>query len=54
MADAGVPQGSILGLMLFPLYIKWKLPDNVICIIADYANDTTLYYKCDKTSDLLQ
>ena len=28
--------------------------DDVICDIAIYADDTTLYYKCDQTSDLWQ
>ena len=30
------------------------LPDDVICNIAIYANDTTLYSKCDQASDLWQ
>ena len=30
------------------------LPDNVICNIAIYADDTTLYSKCDQASDLWQ
>ena len=39
--------------MLFLLYIN-DLPDDVICNIAVYADDTTLYSKCDQASDLWQ
>ena len=38
--NAGVPQGSILSPTLFLLDIN-VLPDDVICNIAFYADDTT-------------
>ena len=47
--NAGVPQGCIL----FLLYIN-DLPNDVICDITIYGDDTTLYSKCDQASDLWQ
>ena len=50
LVNAGVPQGSILGPTVFPLYFN-DLSDDVISNIAIYADDTTLYSKCDQASD---
>ena len=44
----GVPQGSIPEPTPFLLYIN-DLHDNIICDIANYADDTTLYSKFDLT-----
>ena len=46
--DAGVRHDSILGRTLFLLYIN----DDVICNIAIYADNSTLYSKCNQASDL--
>ena len=51
--DAVVPQGSIIDPTLFLVYIN-DLPDDVVCNIAVYADDTTLYSKCDQASNLWQ
>ena len=51
--NAGIPQGSNLGPTIFLLCIN-DLPDDVICAIAIYADDTTFYSKCDQASDTWQ
>ena len=57
---AGVPLDSVLGLLdsilgltLFLLHLNY-LPDNVICDIVIYTDDTTFYSECDQASDLRQ
>ena len=53
LLNNGVSQSSIFGPTLFQLYIN-DLPDDVICNIAIYTDDTTLYSKCDQASGLCQ
>ena len=51
--NAGVPQCSILCPTLFLRYIN-EFPDDGICNISFYADNTTLYSKCDDESDVWQ
>ena len=51
--NAGVPHCSILCPTVFLLDIN-DLPNDVICNIAIYADDTSLYSKCEQVSDLRQ
>ena len=44
--NVGVPQGSLVGPTLLLLYIN-DLPEDVVSNIVIYADDTTLYSKCD-------
>ena len=49
--NAGVLQSSILGPTLFLLHIN-DISDDFICDIAIYADDSTLYFKCNQASNL--
>ena len=49
--NAVVSQGYILSPTLFLLYIN-DLPDDCICNIPIYADDTSLYSKCGQAADL--
>ena len=51
--NARICQGSILGPAVLLPYIS-DLPDDFICYIAIYADETTLCSKCGQASDLWQ
>ena len=48
-----VPEGSIFGPTHSALYIN-ELPNDVVCNIAIYGDNTTLSSKCNQASDLWQ
>ena len=49
----GVPQGSLLGRILYSLYVKdvEKIAENHSIEVDIYADDVQLYTACDKKSD---
>ena len=48
--SSGIPQGSVLGPLLFLIYIN-DLPDGIIFTIYMYADDTNLYREIKSPED---
>lgn len=48
--DSGVPQGSVLGPVLFVCYIN-DMPDNIASFIYMYADDTKIFRRADSDRD---
>ena len=47
---SGIPQGSVLGPILFVLFIN-DLPDDILSSIVMFADDTKLWSKVNNTED---
>ena len=48
---SGIPQGSILGPILFTIFIN-DLPDSVVSICKIFADDTKIYNTADKHCEI--
>ena len=50
----GVPQGSILGPLLFILYVNDIVNCSEVLYFILFADDTNIFYSCKNSSDLLK
>ena len=50
----GVPQGSILGPLLFILYVNDIVNCSEVLYFIPFADDTNIFYSCKNSSDLMK
>ena len=49
--NAGVPQGSVLGPLLFLIYVN-DIAENLLCLVRLFADDSSLFFSATNLRDI--